>query len=1147
MKKLHIFYVARRSQFAKFLFRPVLAPFFGLLFSVGFFAVPSAQAASIFWKVPTGNWDVGTNWFGNVVPTTNDQAYVTNGTALVPAGVSAAAITAHVGYGGANGALTISGGTLSGSVILGESAGLSGTANISSGLCIGPTLYVGQSGTGILNLTGGAISNTTSGFSYIGVSSGSSGTATVSGGTWTSPSLFVGHVGNGTLNLYSGTISNTTFIIGNATSSGGIVTQTGGTLTTTAAYLGASGTATVNLDGGNFYDASANLGYQSNGVGTVTVSSGAAWTNSNALNVGAAGSGTLNVSGGTVVALFATLGSSSGSSGNANVNSGTWITKTNLVIGSAGTGTLQLVGGTVDSRSSTLAQSAGVTGTAIVSGGLWTNSSSLTVGNSGNGTLTVSGGMVTAPSVYTGSGPGSIGSISLTGSAGNRGILAVSQVLEGSGTGTLTFDGGVLQATANQSPWLSGFEDGDVIINSGGAFIDSGGYNVSINNLQLQGTGGLTKLGAGTLTLGIQPTYAGGTVVEGGTLAVNTTIPGPVVVSGGTLGGTGTVDNVTIAANGIISPGNSVGTLNTKSETWEGSSTYRWEISNATSSPGVGWDNLAINGDLTITASAASPMTIKLHSLNGSSPGPAANFNGLTNGSWVMATYSGTLTGFAPEKFVVDASNFSNSYNGTFTVTNPPGEIRLLFTKSAPPIITPQVTTGDPQQIYYNTAIVHGDINPNGLSATARVEFGPTMNYGFTTTPYPLSSGTNSVGVDFTLPFLLTGTTYYYRVTASNVNGVVYGATKTVTTFSQPTLIDIVRSGDPAGGTSANSPAGQFTTNIFDNFVTNKYLNFDKLNAGFVVIPSGNRAVTALTFISAEDEPARDPSSYKFEGSYDNVNYTLISSNSLAPFSDRSMIQTVNFANDVAYPIYRVLFPTISNAPVANSMQIAEVEFLPWRDITSTNDTVTASLQIGAIDVRGFRSVLDKKLGVTNKLEIQFTGPGGLTTINITPSIGSTVLKGFEMIGATDDLTYPERRPSSVLVSGSNDGNNYYSLCYVSSYTPNANSEIREYLVTNTVAYAQYRVTFGNPVDSDRLQVGEIRLFGETFVPSLSISPGGNQVKWPHAAGFYLEYTTNLNGGTWISNDVAPTFANNTNTVAIPVNSAEKFLRLHHP
>ena len=80
----------------------------------------------------------------------------------------------------------------------------------------------------------------------------------------------------------------------------------------------------------------------------------------------------------------------------------------------------------------------------------------------------------------------------------------------------------------------------------------------------IAGTGGLTKIGAGTFTLSGINLYSGNTNVNGGTLIVNGSIASSsltTVNAGGTLGGNGTVGNTTINDGGTLSPGSSIGTL----------------------------------------------------------------------------------------------------------------------------------------------------------------------------------------------------------------------------------------------------------------------------------------------------------------------------------------------------------------------------------------------------------------------------------------------------------------------------------------------------------------------------------------------------------------------------------------------------------
>jgi hypothetical protein len=142
-------------------------------------------------------------------------------------------------------------------------------------------------------------------------------------------------------------------------------------------------------------------------------------------------------------------------------------------------------------------------------------------------------------------------------------------------------------------------------------------------------------------------------------------------------------------------------------------------------------------------------------------------------------------------------------------------------------------------------------------------------------------------------------------------------------------LEDVSQPGDLAVPTSANSPGNEGVGNAIDNSSNTKYLNFDKLNAGFTVtLAAGRKAVVGLRLTSANDAPDRDPTSYVLSGSNDGVTWTKVASNSIPDFRARFYTVTVAFTNAVAYDRYRLVFPTVRNAASAVAMQIAEVEFL---------------------------------------------------------------------------------------------------------------------------------------------------------------------------------------------------------------------------
>lgn len=438
------------------------------------------------------------------------------------------------------GTLQLTGGTISSSFArIGEEIGSQGFVSVSSGTWTNSgDLEVGYDGTGSLSISGGSV--IVEGQTYIG--SHARGNITLSG-----------------TNGNRGILSTSKITVGNHT---GFVTFDGGILqaredTRGFIHLATRGDVTIN-SGGAFIDSNGfdiGIGEELSGsgrltkmgAGTLTLEDGdSTYSGGTTVNNGTLivdnGSishplatmivGSVNgdvaaleigeySSGGRISNGAATLGNAAGSQGSATVTWGDWTNSGTLTVGNAGTGSLLIEHiGTVTSDAAVLGFGGTGNGSVTVDNfqNTWTNSGTLLVGRSGTGSLAVNAGLVTVEGItYTGFYGGSTGSINLSGTSGKRGTLSTNQVVERSGAGTVTFDGGILQARVDESNFISGYEPGDVTINSGGAFIDSNHRTIGISTA-LSGTGGLTKLGSGTLTLNGANTYSGGTTVDEGTL-----------------------------------------------------------------------------------------------------------------------------------------------------------------------------------------------------------------------------------------------------------------------------------------------------------------------------------------------------------------------------------------------------------------------------------------------------------------------------------------------------------------------------------------------------------------------------------------------------------------------------------------------------
>jgi hypothetical protein len=143
--------------------------------------------------------------------------------------------------------------------------------------------------------------------------------------------------------------------------------------------------------------------------------------------------------------------------------------------------------------------------------------------------------------------------------------------------------------------------------------------------------------------------------------------------------------------------------------------------------------------------------------------------------------------------------------------------------------------------------------------------------------------------------------------------------------------VDVSMPGDIIVATSDNSPSGETVQYAIDDNPRTKYLNFDKLNAGFTITLANPTALTGLGLTSANDRYVRDPATYKLTGSNDPVDsgFELVSEGEVPEFSARFQRREIRFEEKSKfYKYYKITFPTVVDASSANSFQIGEVQFL---------------------------------------------------------------------------------------------------------------------------------------------------------------------------------------------------------------------------
>lgn len=133
---------------------------------------------------------------------------------------------------------------------------------------------------------------------------------------------------------------------------------------------------------------------------------------------------------------------------------------------------------------------------------------------------------------------------------------------------------------------------------------------------------------------------------------------------------------------------------------------------------------------------------------------------------------------------------------------------------------SPSVVTGDTSGVTLGSAVLHGTINPNGSATTYYFQWGITNGYGSASAVRPAGKGIKPVSVQATAGGLTPGTTYHYRLVASNHSGTSVGADRTFRSAGHPpaqVTTGPVTALNASGATLTGSinPNGQSTTWYF--------------------------------------------------------------------------------------------------------------------------------------------------------------------------------------------------------------------------------------------------------------------------------------------------------------------------------------------
>ncbi len=286
---------------------------------------------------------------------------------------------------------------------------------------------------------------------------------------------------------------------------------------------------------------------------------------------------------------------------------------------------------------------------------------------------------------------------------GISGDNSLDQITVGSGN-TLTINQG------SDSEYLGRFASGNgaLVFEGYGARLRLGGDS--------SGYTGTTLIGSGlTLQAGNNNAFGPSTnvvTVHGGTLALEAgvTIANAIALEDGALAGTGTFKpSATLSVvgdgehQGRLAPGFSAGTLHFDGSLLEVSNTlilaaggaYYWEFQDAANSA-AGWDQVAVAGNVNISATTIAPFDFKIVSLGANGDqGLTLNFDPTKPRQWTVLTAT-NITGFASSKFAIQTGMFQNSLPAdaigfNFSLSGAPGNMALML--NFDPTVVPEPST----------------------------------------------------------------------------------------------------------------------------------------------------------------------------------------------------------------------------------------------------------------------------------------------------------------------------------------------------------------------------------------------------------------------------------------------------------------------
>lgn len=301
------------------------------------------------------------------------------------------------------------------------------------------------------------------------------------------------------------------------------------------------------------------------------------------------------------------------------------------------------------------------------------------------------------------------------------GTLICGQVTSGGTSDSeVDFYGGTLTPTFSSTAFFQGLTN--AFVQNGGVIVDTTNLNITIAQpLLAAGSGGLTKLGTGALTLTGADTYKGATIVSAGKLVL-----GPAHASPG---------SITVNANSILAFLQSSATVNVPGVTIGGGTNSALEDDfSTTNTPAGVITNLVLNGAVAVNASG--PVSVGEFPLFGY--GTISGPGGLTLGQLPLGTVARLVTNTAAHTIDLLVTGVSQA-TWVGNVSGNWDTVTTNWLMSGSP-----VTFANAANVLFNDAASNSAVTLTGnLSPSSVVVSNSVLNYSF--------SGSGSLAGSLTL------------------------------------------------------------------------------------------------------------------------------------------------------------------------------------------------------------------------------------------------------------------------------------------------------------------------------------------------------------------------------------------------------------